>query len=109
LSLAHEGDIVFGTWFTYDVDRTPMWLSFTAPKTADTSTNTYAGTLYRTTGPSFASVPFDPTEVVATSVGTASVVFTDGNSGTFEYSVNGVTGSKPITRQVFVTPGTVCQ
>ena len=109
LSLAHEGDIVFGTWFTYDVDRTPMWLSFTAPKTADTSTNTYAGTLYRTTGPSFASVPFDPTQVVATSVGTASVVFTDGNSGTFEYSVNGVTGSKPITRQVFVTPGTVCQ
>jgi hypothetical protein len=109
LSLAHEGDIVFGTWFTYDVDRTPMWLSFTAPKTAPATTNAYAGTLYRTTGPSFASVPFDPKQVVATPVGTASVVFTDGNSGTFAYSVNGVTGSKPITRQVFVSPGTVCQ
>ena len=109
LSLAHEGDIVFGTWFTYDIDRTPMWLVFTAPKTTDNTTNTYTGTLFRTTGPSFASTPFDPKQVVATSVGTATVVFTNGNAGTFSYSVNGVTGSKPITRQIFVSPGTVCQ
>ena len=109
MSIAHEGDVLFGTWFTYDVDRTPMWLAFTAPKTTDATTNTYAGTLYRTTGPSFASVPFDPTKVVATSVGTASIVFTNGNAGTFSYSVNGVTGSKAITRQIFTSPGTICQ
>jgi len=86
-----------------------MWLSFTATKSAGATTPTYDGTLYRTTGPSFATVPFDPAQVVATSVGTAGVAFTDGNAGVFSYSVNDVTGSKPITRQVFLTPGTICQ
>jgi hypothetical protein len=109
LSFAHEGDVIFGTWFTYDVDGTPMWLAFTATKTAGTTTPTYRGTLYRTTGPSFAAVPFDPSQVVATAVGIASITFSDGNAGVFSYSVNDVTGSKPITRQIFVTPGTICQ
>jgi len=109
LSLAHEGDVIFGTWFTYDVDGTPMWLAFTATKTAGTTTPTYRGALYRTTGPSFAAVPFDPSQVVATAVGIASITFSDGNAGVFSYSVNDVTGSKPITRQIFVTPGTICQ
>lgn len=109
LSIAHEGDVIFGTWFTYDLDGTPMWLSFTGTKTVDATTPTYGGTLYRTTGPSFAAMPFDPSQVVATSVGTAGVTFTDGNSGVFSYSVNDVTGSKTITRQVFQTPGTICQ
>ncbi len=54
-------------------------------------------------------MPFDPTKVVATAVGTATFTFTDGNTGTFDYTVNGVTQTKAITREVFVTPGTVCQ
>ena len=90
LSLAHEGDVIFGTWFTYDVDGTPMWLA-SPRRRRRTSTPTYGGTLYRTTGPSFAASPFDPAQVVATAAGTASVAFTDGNAGMFAYSVNGVT------------------
>jgi hypothetical protein len=109
LSLAHEGDVVFGAWFTYDVDGTPMWLAFTAPRSADAATPSYTGTLYRTTGPSFAAVPFDPTQVVATAVGTATIAFSNGNAGVFSYTVNGVSGSKPITRQIFEAPGTICQ
>ena len=64
-----------------------MWLASPRRRPPTRSTTAYSGTLYRTTGPSFAAVPFDPTQVVATSVGTASVVFTDGNAGTFAYSV----------------------
>jgi hypothetical protein len=85
-----------------------MWLAFTATKTVDATTPTYGGTLYRTTGPSFAA-PFDSSQVVATTVGTASIAFSDGNAGVFSYSVNDVTGSKPITRQILLTPGTICQ
>jgi hypothetical protein len=106
LSLAHQGDIVFATWFTYDRDNAPQWLSATMPRTGD---GKYAGALYRTTGPAFDAVPFDPRNVVATPVGTANLVFADGNNATFGYTVEGVTQSKAITRQVFVTPGTVCQ
>jgi hypothetical protein len=106
VNLTHQGDTIFATWFTYDLDGTPLWLSVTAPKTA---AGTYGGTLYRTTGPAYTSVPFLPAGVTRTEVGTATFTFTDGNTGTFDYTVNGVTQSKSITRQVFVAPGTVCQ
>ena len=86
--------------------RTQSGVSYPAPKQTDGS---YAGTLYRTTGPVFSANPFDPERVVATDVGTASLVFTNGNAGTFTWSFEGVTRSTPITRQIFVSPGTVCQ
>lgn len=106
LSIAHQNDTIFAVWFTYDRDGSPMWLAFTAPKTAE---RTYGGTLYRTTGPPFDAVPFDPARVVATPVGPASLTFTNGNAGTFAWSVDGITGSTPITRQIFQSPGTICQ
>jgi len=87
-------------------DGTPMWLVVTAQKTAP---GMYAGMLYRTTGPAFNAVPFNPANVVATPVGTATLSFTDGNTGTFAYTVNGVSQAKAITRQVFTNPGTACQ
>jgi len=78
----------------------------TAPKTAP---GVYSGTLYRTTGPAFNAVPFNPAAVVATAVGSATFTFSDGNGASFAYTVNGITQTKAITREVFVTPGTVCQ
>jgi len=106
INLTQQGDTIFATWFTYDLDHTPMWLVVTAPKTGP---GVYSGTLYRTTGPAFNAVPFDPTKVVATSVGAATVTFSDGNNATFAYTVNGASQSKAITREVFRMPGTVCQ
>jgi hypothetical protein len=106
VNLTHQGDTIFATWFTYDLDRTPLWLFVTALKSAQ---GVYGGTLYRTTGPPFNSVPFDPTKVAGSPVGTATITFTDGNTGTFNYTVNGITQSKTITREVFTAPGTVCQ
>jgi hypothetical protein len=50
-------------------------------------------------------VPFDPANVVETTIGTGKLTFTDGNNGTFDYTVNGVTQSKAITRQVFARAG----
>ena len=106
INLTHQGDTIFATWFTYDVDHTPMWLVVTAPKTAP---GVFSGTLYRTTGPAFNSVPFNPMNVVATAVGNATFTFSDGNNATFAYTVNGSAQMKAITREVFAAPGTVCQ
>jgi hypothetical protein len=47
--------------------------------------------------------------VTVTPVGTATFSFANGNAAQFAYTVNGVSQSKQITRQVFRTPGTVCQ
>ncbi|HEY7240994.1 MAG TPA: PHB depolymerase family esterase [Burkholderiales bacterium] len=106
INLTHEGDTIFGTWFTYDLDGTPMWLVVTAQKSAAA---TYAGTLYRTTGPAFSAVPFSPANVVATAVGSATFTFSGGNAATFAYTVNGVSQVKNITREVFAGPGTTCR
>ena len=106
ISLAHQGDIVFATWFTYDVDGTPLWLSGTAAKIGP---QVYGGILYKASGPAFDAGPFDPTKVQLAPVGDLRLTFADGNDATFAYSVNGVSQSKAITRQVFRAPGTVCQ
>ncbi|HEY5308963.1 MAG TPA: hypothetical protein VIK97_10675, partial [Casimicrobiaceae bacterium] len=106
LNVTQQVDVVFLTWFTYDVDGTPLWLFATAPKTG---AGTYAGTLNRTTGPAFNAVPFDPARVVATPVGTVNLSFTNGTTGTFAYTVGSVTQTKAITREILVAPGTVCQ
>jgi len=106
INLTHQADTIFATWFTYDVDHTPMWLVVTAPKTAP---GVYSGTLYRTTGPAFNSVPFNPANVVPTMVGSATFTFSDGNDATFSYTVNGAQQAKAITREVFAGTGTVCQ
>ena len=111
VNLTHQGDTIFATWFTYDHDRTPMWLVATAPKTA---AGTYKGTLYRLTGPPFNAVPFPPIGspggATGTPVGTATFTFSDGNTGTFAYTVNAEAQTKNITRQLFhPLAGTLCQ
>lgn len=110
ININHQGDTIFATWFTYDIDGTPMWLVVTANPATPT---VYAGTLYRTVGSPFNAVPFDPTKVAAQAVGTATFTFANGNSATFDYSVSTAAGvvhqTKTIVREVYAAPGTVCQ
>ena len=110
VNLTHQGDVIFATWFTYDVDGTPTWLSAILAKTG---AGVYTGALIRTAGPAFNAVPFNPSAVTRTVVGTATVTFANGNAASFAYQVNAggtiVTQVKPITREVFRLPGTACQ
>jgi len=106
INLNHEGDTIFATWFTYDLDGSPMWLVVTAPKSPP---ELYSGVLYRTTGLPFNTVPYAPNAAIATQVGTVTFTFSDGNHANFAYRINGVGQNKAITRQIFNPPGTVCQ
>lgn len=107
LNLAHQGDIVFATWFTYGADGMPLWLTVTATKTG---AGVYGGQLVSTMGPALGESPFDPDRVTRTVVGTASLAFANGNAATFTHTINGVTRAKFITRQLFAPPaGTVCR
>jgi hypothetical protein len=111
VNFTHQGDTIFATWFTYDVDGKPLWLSATATKSAP---GHYAGLVYRTTGPAFSAVPWDRTHVTVTSVGSLALDFADGNHATFHYVLTvapaspSVDQTKAVTRQVFKVPGTVC-
>jgi hypothetical protein len=87
-----------------------MWLVTTATKSGLSS---FTGDLTRLTdGPPFNAVPFPPVGspggARGTVVGTATLSFFDGNSGTFSYTIDGVAQTKDITREVFTSPGTVC-
>jgi hypothetical protein len=107
VNLTHQGDTLFATWFTYDAAGKGLWL--VASDVRKTATNTYSGALFRTTGPAFSASPWNPSQVAVTNVGSVTFTFSDANNGTFAYTVNGVSQSKPITRQVFSSPATVCR
>jgi len=98
LNVAHQGDTLFVTWFTYDADGKGWWLVMTADKIAP---GTYRGQLYTTRGPAFDAVPWDPNAVDRTEAGTGTLVFTDANTGTFNYVIGATNQTKNITREVF--------
>ena len=106
VNFTHQGDIIFATWFTYDVDGTPLWLSAAAAKTGP---GVYSGTLIERRVRRSARCRSSPADVVRTPVGALTLTFADGNNATFAYTVDAVAQTKQITRQVFRTPGTVCQ
>ncbi|MGA8031375.1 MAG: hypothetical protein WCB48_03200, partial [Casimicrobiaceae bacterium] len=88
INFAHQGDVIFATWFTYDTTGKAWWLGMQANRTA---TGVYAGTIFATHGPAFNAVPFDPSKVTETTVGSGMLSFTDANDASFAYTVNGVT------------------
>jgi hypothetical protein len=102
INFAHQGEVIFASWFTYDMNGKGWWLVMIATNTGG---NTFTGPLLEATGPAFDAVPFPPQDspggIVPSSVGTGTLTFTDANNGTFTYTVKGTTQIKAITRQVF--------
>lgn len=102
INFAHQGDLIFATWFTYNLTGKERWLVMTAERTAD---NTYVGKLIEPHGPAFDAPQFIPVGGVGGAtgsiVGEGTLTFSDANNGTFSYTVNGISQMKAITRQVF--------
>ena len=110
VNFAHQGNAIFATWYTYDVNNAPLWLSALVRQNGAA----YTGTLFRTSGPTFNA--YDASKWVPTPVGSASLAFADGNHATFGYTTDGQGGlpvasqSKQVTRFPFAASGgTVCQ
>lgn len=103
LSLIEQGNTLVLTWFTYAGDRQPMWLGGVLTRQADGS---FRGSLNRPAS----GVPFNEITAAATAlplptVGSASMRFLDAERGVFEYTLDGVTQSRPIQRFVYSGPG----
>jgi len=98
VNFVHQGDQVFATWYTYDTSGNAWWLSMLAGRTSSTG-STYTGTIFQTTGSPFNAQPFPPVTPAANlPVGTGTVSFSGYNTGSFSYTVNGVTQTKAIAR-----------
>jgi hypothetical protein len=108
LNLNHQGNILFGTLFTYDASGAPLWLVMSGGAMQPDGL-TFVGDLLRTTGSAFNAVPFTPIgDSNLTKVGTMSVAFSEANIATLTYTVNGIEVRKPIQRQVYGTRAANC-
>ncbi len=101
LSITHHKsttDALIAFWQTYDANGVATWVELKDGHWVDGLT--YTGTVHQPIGPAFFA-PYNPTLVSDVLVGTAMLSFSDASDGTFTYTVNGVSGSKAITRTPF--------
>ncbi|QJR11375.1 hypothetical protein DSM104443_02450 [Usitatibacter rugosus] len=106
INTAHQGDIIFATWFTYGADGKGLWMILSnASKIGE---GQYRGDIYTARGPPFNAEPFFPNQVVLTNVGNGTFTFGNSSSGTFQYTVNDITQTKDITRFVFSAGAPEC-
>jgi hypothetical protein len=108
INLAHQGEIIFATWFTYGATGRGQWL--VGSELRRQATGEFRGRLYRTSGQPFDRIDGAPAMTGSPAdVGEMTITFTNGESGRIDYVVDGVAQSKPITRQLFGATAPLCQ
>jgi hypothetical protein len=115
VNIVHQADTLFATWFTYQAAGTSsapskgMWLAMS--NGTRTANGVYTGVLARTSGADAfsSSVPYSSSALQQFAAGDATFTFTDANNGTFRYTVDGITQTKPITRLRVQSPVTICR
>ncbi|MEO8385931.1 MAG: hypothetical protein ABI583_11860, partial [Betaproteobacteria bacterium] len=101
INFNHQGNIIFGTLFTYDAGA-GIWLILSRGDLQPDGS--YLGKLYRTSGPAFNAVPFTPiTAANLTEVGSMRVAFSSPTTGTLTYNVGSRSVTKSISKQTFAT------
>ena len=97
MAISHQYGDIFLAWYVYDANGKPMWY---VASNCVVSGSSCSGTLYRTT-----SAPFGPTYDAnlfkVFTAGSAIVSFVDANNAVLSYTVDNVTATKTIARQIF--------
>ena len=98
-TIAQQGDSQFNVFYVYDSAGKTQWVVMPGG-TWNAAFSTFAGPLYIPASSPFSA--YDATRFnVGNSVGTATLNFRDASSATLNYIINGVAGSKTISRLVF--------
>ena len=100
MSIIHHGsNQLFAVWYTYAPSGEPLWLVI--PGGTWESNRIFTGAVYRTRGTSFTR-PWNPANFqVGTPVGTARFNFSEADAMAFSYTIDGASGSRTFTRQLF--------
>lgn len=98
VNVGQHGDMIFASWFTYDESGSGMWVVMSGP--LDATGSVVSGVFYRTTGPALGA-DFDPAKVVAVPVGTGTLTFADMHHATFDWNVDGKSGTLALMRQSY--------
>ena len=98
-NVIQQGDTLFVTLFVYGSNSQPTWFVASSVDRVGGS-NSFTGTLFRTSGPYFGATSFPSSSVSVVPVGT--LTFTATTSGaTLNYSVDGVAVNKSVVRQTW--------
>lgn len=95
ITLIQDHNTVYAILFIYGPDNQPNW--YTA-LLAYQGSLAWSGTLYRTTGPWFGALPFEPNNVAIAPVGNLSVTFAAINLVNLTYTINGLAVTKAVQR-----------
>lgn len=106
INLTHQGNLIFGTWFTYYTTGRPMWFYILARQTGP---GQFSGPFYGTTGVPYYDIDGTQALKQTTTIGSGTFTFSDGEHARFDYNVLGYSGSEMIQREVFSSPVTTCQ
>lgn len=99
MSLVAHGDTVFAALYVYDDSGLPRWYVMPAA-TWSMSHTVLAGSLYAPTGSPFFA--YDASRLkVGSPVGALTITFQDYNDAIVDYSIDGMSGSRLVTREMF--------
>lgn len=100
LSLTQNGANIVAAWFAYDGWGTPVWYLMPACAVTDNACN---GEIYRMDGGTRLTLPWNGQGLVVRKIGDGMLSFSDANTGTFDFGIDGTAGQKNIVRQAFST------
>lgn len=99
LAISQQYQMLFVTWYTYDGSGNPLWyVASSCPLLGDSGCT---GDLYQVSGGSPLITTWSGLNKVISKIGFVTLSFTDDSNGIMSYSINGISGSKSITRQSF--------
>ena len=99
MSLVQHGDMLFGVIYAYDDAGRPTWWVMPGGRW-NAAHNAFTGDLYSPHGTPFHA--YDASRfAVGAPVGNATLTFTGANSAELQYSIDGVTARKAMSRQLF--------
>lgn len=100
ISIVQHNGMAFAAWYSYGATGLPTW--YVIPNCPVVG-NACSGEMYAVSGGSSMVKPWDGTNKVVTPIGNGILTFSNADTGTFNYTINGLSGQKAITRQVFAT------
>jgi alpha-tubulin suppressor-like RCC1 family protein len=98
-SISHQGATMFIVLYVYDESGRPVWYVASNCSVAAEG-GSCNGPLYRVSG-SASTAPYEAARVRVSQVGMLRVVFPDPNHATLFWTIDGASGSRSITRQIF--------
>lgn len=99
LTVTQQYGIIFVAMYTYDSANNPIWYVITnCPVVAGGCT----GDIFKVRGGSPLTANWAP-NLGLTKVGTGTLAFSDANTAAMNFTIDGIAGSKALTRQIFAT------